>query len=80
MKYVQAAIVMGLFGWLSYSVYTDTLPGGDGGSSKTRILKEMVSSMTDQFGVVQTSAGLAAIGLLLAAIFLMRRDAEDHDY
>ena len=79
MKYVQAAIVLGLFGWLSYAVFTDTLPGGDGGSSKTRALRSMVTSATEKFGVVETSVGLAVVGILLAAFFLMRRN-EEYEY
>ena len=79
MKYVQAAIVLGLFGWLSYAVFTDTLPGGDGGSSKTRALRGMVTSATEKFGVFETSIGLAVVGILLAAFFLMRRN-EEHEY
>ncbi len=79
MKYVQAAIVLGLFGWLSYAVFTDTLPGGDGGSSKTRALRGMVTSLTEKFGVLETSIGLAVIGILLAAFFLMRR-TDEHEY
>jgi hypothetical protein len=76
MKYVQAVLALGLFGWLSYAVFTDTFPGGESGSSKTRALKGLVSNFTEQFGVTQTAIGLAAVGLLLAAFFLSRRDAE----
>ena len=73
MKYVQAAISVGLFGWLGFAVFTYSFPGGDGGSSKTRALKGMISSATEGIGVTQTSLGLVAIGVVLAAFFLMRR-------
>lgn len=76
MKYVQAIISLGLFGWLSYAIFTDTFPGGEGGSSKTRALKGFISNTTEQFGVTQTAIGVAAIGLLLAAFFLLRRGAD----
>jgi hypothetical protein len=76
MKYVQAIIALGLFGWLSYAVFTDTFPSGENGSNKTRALKGFISSTTEQFGVTQTAIGLAVIGVLLAAFFLMRRDAD----
>jgi hypothetical protein len=79
MRYVQALIALGLFGWLSWSVATGAFPGGDGGSSKTRALKSMVDSATESYGVMPTAAGLAAIGVALALFFLMRRgyDAEE---
>jgi hypothetical protein len=76
MKYVQSILALGLFGWLSYAVFTDTFPGGESGSSKTRALKGFVSNVTEQFGVTQTAIGLAVVGVLLAAFFLLRRDAE----
>jgi hypothetical protein len=74
MKYVQSIIAFGLFGWLGYAVYTDTLPSGDGGSSKTRALNGLISNVTDEFGVTQTSIGLVTIGFVLALFFLMRRE------
>ncbi|MDI3335252.1 hypothetical protein QKW60_02440 [Defluviimonas aestuarii] len=76
MRYVQALISLGLFGWLSWSVATGAFPGGDGGSSKTRALKSMVGSATDNFGVMPTAAGLAVIGIGLALFFLLRRGEE----
>lgn len=75
MKYVQAAIALGLFGWLGFAVFTDTFPDGEGGSGRTRALKGLISSATEQLGVVQTSLGLITIGVLLAAFFLKRRGA-----
>ncbi len=74
MKYVQSAIALGLFSWLGYAVYTDTLPIGDGGSGKTRALSGVISNVTEQFGVTQTSIGLGLVGLLLAVFFLLRPD------
>lgn len=74
MKYVQAFLAIGLFGWLGFAVFTDTLPGGSGGSSKTLALKAFMARMTDQFGVTTTAAALVAIGVVLAAFFLMRRE------
>ena len=73
MKYVQALISLGLFGWLAFAVATDTVPGGEGGSSKTRALKSVITSATDEFGTMETAAGLAVVGLLLAMFFLMRQ-------
>lgn len=73
MKYVQAIIALGLFGWLGYATFTNSLPGGDGGSSKTRALKNAITGATDHFGVTNTSLALAGFGVLLAAFFLMRR-------
>lgn len=73
MKYVQAAISIGLFGWFGFAVFTDSFPGGDGGSSKTQALKGLISAATEEFGVTQTSLGLVAVGVVLAAFFLMRR-------
>ena len=73
MKYIQALISLGLFGWLAFAVATDSIPGGDGGSSKTRALNSIVTSATDEFGTMETAMGLAVFGLLLAMFFLMRR-------
>ncbi|MEO3413353.1 hypothetical protein AAFO92_01715 [Roseovarius sp. CAU 1744] len=73
MRYVQAFVSLGLFGWLAYAVATDTFPGGDGGSSKTRAVKSVITSATDEFGTVQTALGLAVVGIVLAMFFLMRR-------
>ena len=72
MKYVQALISLGLFGWLAFAVATDTVPGGEGGSSKTRALKSAISTATDQFGTMGTAAGLAVVGIVLAMFFMMR--------
>ena len=77
MKYVQAIISLGFFGWLAWAVATGVFPGGDGGSSKTRALKAMVGSATESFGVMTTAAGFAAIGIGLAAFFLLRRGEEE---
>ncbi len=79
MKYIQSTIVLGLFGWLSYIVFFDAFPVGEGGSSKTRALKSLISGATEQFGVIQTSIGLVVIGLLLAGFFLLRREADYED-
>ena len=77
MRYVQALISLGFFGWLGYAVMSGTFPGGDGGSSKTRALKNIVGTLTDKFGVVETGLGLMAVGALLAVFFLMKRDAQE---
>lgn len=74
MKYVQAVLALGLFGWLGFAVFTDSLPGGQGGSGKTMALRAAMARATDAFGVTTTAAGLVAIGVALAAILVMRRD------
>jgi hypothetical protein len=78
MKYVQAIIALGLFGWISFSVLTGALPGGDGGSSKTRALKAMTGSAIENYSTIPTALGALAIGLILALFFLLRggQDAE----
>lgn len=80
MKYVQALISIGLFGWLGYAVLSGTFPGGDGGSSKTRALKGVVEMLTGKFGVTETGLGLIAFGILLALFFLMRRQPAEEYY
>ena len=76
MKYIQALISLGLFGWLAFAVATDSIPGDAGGSSKTRALKAAVSSATDEFGTMETASGLAIVGIVLALFFLARRSEE----
>ena len=76
MNYVRAMLCLGLFGWLGWVVLTDAFPSGDGGSSKTRALKGMISTITDQFGTIQTGFGLIILGALLAIFFLMRQRRE----
>ncbi|MGB3179396.1 MAG: hypothetical protein WBC68_11060 [Albidovulum sp.] len=72
MKYVQAVISIGFFGWLAFAVFTGAFPGGDGGSSKTRALKSMVGSAIDTYGAFTTAFGIGVIGLVLAGFFLVR--------
>ena len=76
MRYVQAIIALGLFGWLSWSVATGAFAGGDGGSSKSRALQAMIGSATESYGVMPTAGGLAGIGIVLALFFLLRRGYE----
>ena len=73
MNYVRAILCMGLFGWLGWAVLADAFPSGEGGSSKTRALKGLVDTATDQFGTIQTGIGLMAFGAVLAIYFLMRQ-------
>lgn len=73
MHIVRAILAVALFSWLSFAVLTDTLPGSDGGSSKTRELKGLVDSATAKFGLLTTSVTLFMTGILLAFIFLMWR-------
>ncbi|MGB3147840.1 MAG: hypothetical protein WBA91_08795 [Paracoccaceae bacterium] len=79
MKYVQALIALGLFGWASFAVLTGALPDGDGGAGKSRALVALIEKATDQWGTVQTAAGLAMAGLLLALFFLRRSGGETAD-
>jgi len=76
MNYVRAILCLGLFGGLGIAVLADAFPGGDGGNGKTRALKGLVESLTDQFGTVQTGFGLMILGAVLAIIFLMLRHQE----
>ena len=76
MNIARAIISLGLFGWLGWAVWTDNVPGGDGGSSKTRGLRAFVDSTTASFGVETTAYVLFGIGAALALYFFMlhRRD------
>lgn len=76
MHYIRAVICLGLFGWLGYSVLTDSFPGGDNGSSKSRALNNMIDNATDAFGVMQTGMGLFAIGAALALFFVIKQHRE----
>lgn len=71
MSHIRALLCLGLFGWLGYAVLTDSFPGSDGGSSKTRALKTFVDSATEQYGVLETATGLFTIGVALAFIMIM---------
>ena len=74
MKYIQALLSAALFGWLGYALLTDTLPGGEGGSSKTRGLKSLVDSATQNVGVQNTAYVCFGIGVMLALFFLFREE------
>ncbi len=75
MHYVQAVIAMGLFGWLGYAIAFDALPGGDGGSSKTRALMAMADKMTTELGPMGAGGLCLAIGVVLAFFFVRRGTA-----
>ena len=72
MEIVRAIISLGLFGWLGWAVWTDNIPGGDGGSSKTRGLRGLVDSLTESFGVEASAFTLFGIGAALALYFFFR--------
>lgn len=71
MDYFRAFLCLGLFGFLGYAVIFDILPA-QGGSSKTRALKSMLNGATDQYGVMPIGLGLIALGVALAAFFVLR--------
>ena len=75
MHYVQAVISIGLFGWLGYAIAFNTLPGGEGGSSKTRALMAIVDKVTAEIGTNGVAALCLAVGLGLAALFIRRGTA-----
>ena len=72
MRYVQAMIAVGLFGWLGYAVAFDALPAFEGGSSKTRGLMSLVESVTQSIGSGLTGALLLSIGVVIAWYVLKR--------
>ena len=72
MNYVQAIIALGLFGWFGYAVAFDAIPGGDGGSSKTRSLKAVADVLTSEMGATGAGAAIAGFGILLAGFFWWR--------
>ena len=74
MKYVQALVSVALFGWLGFALLTDSVPGGEGGSGKTRKLKSIMESATQNFGVENTAYLCFGIGVLLAILFLLREE------
>ena len=72
MNIVRAIISLGLFGWLGWAVWTDNVPGGEGGSSKTRGIKAFVDTMTGSYGVETTAFALFGIGAALFLFFFIR--------
>ena len=72
MEIARAIISLGLFGWLGWAVWTDNVPGGEGGSSKTRWLKEFVDGMTSSYGTETTALVLFGIGAVLSLFFYVR--------
>lgn len=72
MEIVRAILSLGLFGWLGWAVWTDNIPGGDGGSSKTRGLKAFVDGLTSYYGTETTAFVLFGIGAALALFFYVR--------
>lgn len=76
MRYIQAILSIGLFGWLGYGVLTGTLLGGDGGSRNTRALLGMIGDAEAAIGTTNTGLALFAVGILLAGFFLMKARSE----
>ena len=76
MHIARAIIALGLFGWLGWAVWTGFFDADSGGSSKSRVLKNLVDGLTGRFGVETTALALVAVGVLLAMVFLAlhRRD------
>lgn len=72
MRYVQAVLALGLFGYFGYAVLADALPASDSGSSKTRALVGLIENATERFGTTETGLGLIAVGILLAMFFVGR--------
>ena len=74
MRYIQAIVAIGLFGWLAFMVTFDRFPEGDGGSSKTRGLKVLVDNITQSIGPGLTGALLLMAGITIAWVIMRRGD------
>ena len=75
MHTVLAYIALGLFGWLGYSVWTDSFQTGYTG--KSMALGGMINMATERYGTEATAILLFSTGVILAFAFLIRqaRDA-----
>lgn len=71
MKYVQAIVSLGLFGWFGYALLTGQVAYGDGGSAKTRRVTGMITDAINTVGVETTAYACFAVGILLAICFLL---------
>lgn len=72
MKYIQAILSAGLFGWLGVALLTDSLPVGEGGSSKTRSLQSIIDAAIQNLGTNNTAYLCFGVGALLVTFFLLR--------
>lgn len=69
MNILRAIVSLGLFGGIAWAVWTGQLSGA-GGPSKSRSLITAVDAATERFGTDGTAIGVAAIGAVLAIVFL----------
>jgi TRAP-type C4-dicarboxylate transport system permease small subunit len=67
MHTVLAWIALGLFGWLGYTVWTDSYQVGYTG--KARALGALINMATDHYGTHATAILLFSAGLILAFVF-----------
>ena len=75
MHTILAYIALGLFGWLGYSVWTDSFQTGYTG--KARALGGLVNMATERYGTEATSILLISTGVILAFVFMIRKARED---
>ncbi len=75
MNTVLAYISCGLFGWLGYTVWTESYQVGYTG--KARALGSVINATTERYGTEVTSIFLFSAGIILAFVFLIRATQEE---
>lgn len=72
MKYIQAIVCFGLFGWLGLAVLSGAAVGGEAGSRSANFLFGIVDNFNEMFGTTATGYGLLVFGLLFGWSLLLR--------
>lgn len=72
MKYIQAIIAFGLFGFLGIAVLADKFAASGGGSGRTRALNDAVTFFTQTYGQTETGFGIILFGLTVGWMILLK--------
>ncbi len=77
MRFVQAILALGLFGYFGFEVLSGGMIDDGAGSRKGMALRSAINAASEKFGTTETGLGLIAIGILLAMFFVGRRGQEE---
>ena len=79
MRYLWSAVIVGIFGYLGYAVITGVFDEMGSGGRRGRMLKNIVTTVTDQIGSTATGVILIVAGVAIAAVLLFVGDDDDDE-